>query len=154
MKVPSRAKILSNLPPLLWCSWQFDNFISIFLNGGLTNISDYPGDGVVGYSKYAVVGLSGDKVLQGDGQLETRFQCRLESCVLLGYQMTHPAKDLTEHRKLHTHQVGEIGPVFSLQLSHQTAIESKLNSSGYPGTDPLSFLILCSSSCLYQLCQG
>ena len=74
MKVPSQAKLLSNLPPLVWCSWQFHNFISILLNDGLTNISDNQGDCVVGYSKggaHAVVAFSGGKVSHGDGQLET-----------------------------------------------------------------------------------
>ena len=70
MKITSRAKLLSNIPPLMWCSWQFQNFISILLND-LTNIPDNQGDGVVGYSKGEARAFSGGKVSQGDGQLET-----------------------------------------------------------------------------------
>ena len=73
MTIPSRAKLISNIAPLIWCSWQFHNF-SILLNECLTNIYDNQGNGVVGYSKgesQAEVAFSGGKVSEGDGQLET-----------------------------------------------------------------------------------
>ena len=103
MKILSQAKVLSNLPPFVWCSWQFHNFISILLCDSLPNICQ-SGRWCCGL----LVAISGGKVSQGNDQLETWFQHISPSGVFLGYQRTHHAKDLSEHRRLHTHQVREV----------------------------------------------